>query len=158
MRHSIKVGLSFGLTSGVITTLGLMVGLYAGTGSERAVIAGIMTIALADAMSDSLGIHVAEESEGIHTNTEVWVSTLTTFFAKLSVSLTFLVPALLLPLGTAVVASCIWGGLLLAIYSFIIAQRQKANVAYVVVEHLLIAILVVLASYGVGQWVDHSFL
>ena len=35
-------GLSFGLTSGVITTLGLMVGLRSGTGSRIAVIGGIV--------------------------------------------------------------------------------------------------------------------
>ena len=31
MRESVKTGISFGLTSGVITTLGLMVGLHSGT-------------------------------------------------------------------------------------------------------------------------------
>jgi len=28
MKHSLKTGFSFGLTSGIITTLGLMVGLH----------------------------------------------------------------------------------------------------------------------------------
>ena len=31
MKESLKTGISFGLTSGVITTLGLMVGLHSGT-------------------------------------------------------------------------------------------------------------------------------
>ena len=68
MRTALKVRFSFGLTSGVITTLGLMVGLHAGTHSMPAVL-GDSTIALADAMSDALGIHVAEESKttGIRT-------------------------------------------------------------------------------------------
>ena len=39
-------------------TLGLMVGLHAGTHSMPAVLGGILTIAVADAMSDALGIHV----------------------------------------------------------------------------------------------------
>ncbi|RKZ33287.1 hypothetical protein DRQ27_00575 [bacterium] len=34
MRHSLKTGLSFGLTSGIITTIGLMVGLNSGTHSK----------------------------------------------------------------------------------------------------------------------------
>ena len=38
--HSIQVGLSFGLVSGVITSLGLVVGLAFGTGSRLAVIGG----------------------------------------------------------------------------------------------------------------------
>ena len=62
MKHSLKVGFSFGLTSGIITTLGLMVGLNYGTSSKLAVIGGILTIAIADASSDALGIHISEES------------------------------------------------------------------------------------------------
>jgi len=41
MRHSLKTGLSFGLTSGIITTIGLMVGLNSGTHSKLVVIGGI---------------------------------------------------------------------------------------------------------------------
>jgi vacuolar iron transporter family protein len=37
MKPSFKTGLSFGLTSGVMTTLGLRVGLHAGTGSRAVV-------------------------------------------------------------------------------------------------------------------------
>jgi hypothetical protein len=56
MKDSIRTGISFGLTSVVITTLGLMVGLHAGTHSKIVVLAGILTIAIADAFSDALGI------------------------------------------------------------------------------------------------------
>ena len=66
LKHSIKIGVNFGLTSGIITTLGLMVGLHAGTNSRMIVIGGIVTIAIADAFSDALGIHVSEESENMH--------------------------------------------------------------------------------------------
>ena len=54
MEHSFRVGMSFGLTSGIITTLGLIVGLHSGTHSKLAVIGGILTIAMADALSDVL--------------------------------------------------------------------------------------------------------
>ena len=68
MNHSIKTGFSFGLTSGIITTLGLIVGLNSGTGSKLVVLGGILTIAIADAFSDALGIHISEESENKHNN------------------------------------------------------------------------------------------
>jgi len=63
MKDSLRTGVSFGLTSAVITTLGLMVGLQSGTHSKIVVLAGILTIAIADAFSDALGIHVSEEAE-----------------------------------------------------------------------------------------------
>ena len=61
MRESIKTGVGFGLTSGIITPLALMVGLTYGTNLKTAVIGGLITIAIADAFSDALGIHIAEE-------------------------------------------------------------------------------------------------
>ena len=65
MKPSYRTGLSFGLTSGIITTLGLIVGLNGSTHSKFAVIGGILTIAIADAFSDALGIHVSQESQDL---------------------------------------------------------------------------------------------
>ena len=45
-----RTGLFFGATSGVITTIGLIVGLNSGTSSVTAVMGGIMVIAVADSM------------------------------------------------------------------------------------------------------------
>ena len=83
MRHSIQVGFSFGLTSGIITTLGIIVGLNSGTHSQLAVIGGILTIAIADSLSDAMGIHISEEAENKHSSKEVWESTFATFFLSL---------------------------------------------------------------------------
>ena len=58
MKESVKKGFGFWLTSGVITTLGMMVGLNASTGSRTAVIGGIIAIAIADAFSDAVGMHI----------------------------------------------------------------------------------------------------
>lgn len=149
-----RIGFSFGLTSGVITTLGLLVGLSRGTSSRTAVLAGILTIAVADALSDAMGIHVSEEGEGVHTGREVWTSTLATFVSKLAVALTFAVPVLLLPLGTATVAAVVWGAALLAILSVVTARDQGVSPPRLVVEHLGLALLVVAGSYLVGLAID----
>ena len=45
-----RSGVYFGATSGVITTVGLIAGLYAGTESVVAVLGGIVVIAVADAL------------------------------------------------------------------------------------------------------------
>jgi vacuolar iron transporter family protein len=82
MKDSLRTGISFGLTSAVITTLGLMVGLHSATGSRLAVLGGVLTIAIADAFSDALGIHVSEESECIHTTRQTWGATIATFVTK----------------------------------------------------------------------------
>lgn len=156
IRHSLRVGLSFGLTSGIITTLGLMVGLHSGTHSKLVVIGGILTIAIADAFSDALGIHVSEESEQKHTTKEIWESTISTFFSKLIFALTFIIPVLLFELPMAIMVSVVWGLLVLGIFSFKIAKEQKAAPWKMVGEHLIIALVVIVITHYVGDWISST--
>jgi len=153
MRHSLKVGLSFGLTSGVITTLGLIVGLHSGTHSKLAVIGGILTIAIADALSDALGIHISEESEGRHTTREVWEATLFTLMAKFFFTMSFIIPVFLLSLKVAIIVSVVWGLLLLGIFSFYIAKEQRVSSWIMVFEHIVIALVVITIAHYIGDWV-----
>ena len=157
MKHSLKVGFSFGLTSGIITTLGLMVGLHSGTHSKLAVIGGVLTIAIADAFSDALGIHVSEESENKHTTKEIWEATISTFFSKFVFALTFIIPLLLFELSTAIVVSIIWGLSMLGIFSFSMAKEQKEKPWKVVTEHLIIALVVIIITHHVGHWIGSTF-
>jgi len=157
MKHSLKVGFSFGVTSGIITTLGLMVGLNAGTHSRAAVIGGILTIAIADAFSDALGIHVSEESENKHNAKQIWTATIATFLSKFIFSLTFVIPLLLLALSTAVSISIIWGLSILCFISYRIAVEQKTNPWKAIAEHLVIASIVITLTHYLGDWIATRF-
>ena len=156
MRHSLKVGFSFGLTSAIITTLGLMVGLHSGTHSRLVVISGILTIAIADAFSDALGIHISEEAENTHTAKEIWESTISTFLSKFIFAMTFIVPVLVCPLTIAIMVSIVWGLSLLGIFSFYMAKEQKVNPWKVVLEHLAIALVVIIITHYVGCWISST--
>ena len=154
LKHSMKTGLCFGLTSAVITTLGLIVGLHSFSGSKLVVIGGILTIAIADAFSDALGIHISEESESIHSDREIWESTIATFVAKFFFALTFMVPVFLFELSTAILISVIWGLLTLTFLSYIITRDEKENTWKVIIEHLVIALIVISFTHYVGDWVS----
>ncbi|HII15858.1 MAG TPA: hypothetical protein HA362_06115 [Nanoarchaeota archaeon] len=153
MKDSLKKGFSFGLTSGVITTLGLMVGLEASTESKLAVTGGIIAIAVADAFSDSLGMHISEESENKHTVKEIWQSTISTFLAKFFFAMTFAVPVLLFSLATAVIVSVVWGLSLIAVFSIYVARQEKIPSYKAVLEHVGIAMLVVIATHYLGHFI-----
>jgi VIT1/CCC1 family predicted Fe2+/Mn2+ transporter len=156
-EHPIQVGMSFGLASGVITSLGLVVGLASGTESRIAVIGGIVTIAIADSLSDALGIHISEEAERVHTSMEIWLATGATFVTKLVVASSFLVPVLLLELANAVWVSVAWGIAAVTALSWYVAREQAASRMLVVAEHVGVAVLVVIASALVGRWVSTTF-
>jgi len=156
-KHSLEVGFSFGITSGIITTLGLIVGLSSGTQSKVTVIGGILTIAIADSFSDALGIHISEESEGKHTDKEIWQSTISTFLAKFIFASLFILPILFFDLQTAVIVSVILGLSLLSTLSFILSQKQDSKAWNVVLEHLVVAIIVILLTHYAGVWISQVF-
>ena len=152
-----RTGLFFGATSGVITTLGLITGLNAGTHSLTAVLGGILVIAVADAMSDALGIHLAEEADPNATTQHIWAATISTFFNKFIFAISFAVPLLMLPLSQAVIASIVWGMFVIIVLSYFLARTQKASPVAIIAEHLGIAILVVVFSHLIGAWVSRTF-
>lgn len=156
-KHSFTVGASFGSTSGVITTLGLIVGLHSGTHSKIAVLGGIMTIAIADAFSDALGIHMSEESEGVHSKREIWISTITTFIFKFLIASSFTIPTIIIEeLMTSIIVNVIWGMILLATLSYIIGRR-KGKQWEMIAEHVIIALTVVVVAHIIGDYISMIF-
>lgn len=158
MKKSLKTGLGFGITSGIITTLGLMVGLNSGTQSVLAVIGGVLTIAIADAFSDSLGIHVSKEFEDQSSYKEVWESTIITFVSKFFMAITFIIPIAIFELSLAVKISAICGITLLALFSYVIAKEKKVKPMPIILEHVSIAILVITLSQIVGSYIRSTFI
>ena len=153
MKLSIKKGLGFGLTSGIITTLGMMVGLHSSTHSDLVVIGGILIIAVADAMSDALGMHISEESDIKKSNKSIWESTVSTFLFKLIFALTFIIPVLLFNLNLAIMISIIWGLSLIILFSYHLAKQHNIKPYKVILEHLVIAVLVIVATHYIGELV-----
>ena len=157
MEHVTRTGLCFGLISAIITTLGLIVGLHSFSGSKGVIVGGILTIAIADAFSDALGIHISEEAEGVHTDKEIWGSTVTTFFCKFLFALTFMVPVFMFDISTAIIVGIVYGLFMLAILSYVIAKNQEAKAWFVVAEHLIIALIVIALTHYVGDWIAMTF-
>jgi VIT1/CCC1 family predicted Fe2+/Mn2+ transporter len=128
------------------------VGLRTGEHAKLSIIVGILVIALADNIADSMGIHIYQESECLKTR-EVWLSTFTNFITRLLVSLTFILLVIFLPIRAGIACSLLWGLLLLAAISYTIAKDRQANVYLVILEHLVIAIIVIIASNFIGKLV-----
>jgi len=155
MEIAVRRGLGFGLTSGIITTLGLMVGLVSGTHSKKVVLGGILLIAIADAFSDALGVHMSEESGSKKTTyKQIWISTFSTIFFKFLFAITFTIPVLFFDLQKAVIIGIIWGFLLLSSFSFYIARKRKESPTRAIFEHVIIAIIVITITYLLGNWIS----
>ncbi len=160
--HQLITGISFGLTSGVITALGMIVGLRSATSSKLAVVAGIVIMAIADGLADAVGLHVVEEGEVEkgkvkHTPQEVWITTVITFVLVSGFILTFAIPLLLFPLKTAIFIAIAWGMLLLILLNLYIAKIRKKSSLKLISEHVLLASFVIIISYLLGNLIALKF-
>lgn len=160
--HQLITGISFGLTTAVITSLGMIVGLYSATSSKLAVVAGIIIMAIADGLSDAVSLHLVEEAEvekgkSKHTPKEVWLTTLIAFLAVFGCTLTFVVPIVIFSLKTAVFVAISWGMLLLILLNYFIARIKKEKPIKLIGEHILLAIFVIIISYFAGNLIARGF-
>jgi VIT1/CCC1 family predicted Fe2+/Mn2+ transporter len=154
-QHQKERGLSFGSTSAVITTLGMIIGINSATSSTLAVMASIITLAIADSLSDAMGIHVSEEFEGVHSEKEIWLTTFYAFLGKFFFTITFIVPFLILKNHFyAIWVSVVWGLGVLSFLSYSMAKKHNVPAYKVILEHDLITIFVIFATYFVGSWLS----
>ncbi len=144
---------AFGISSAVLTTLGIIVGLNAATASRTAVIAGIVGVAVADSCSDALGMYAAKRSERGVTARAALRGALATLLGKALFTMSFIVPFLFLDFIPALIASLVWGGVLLAFVNVQIAFVQQTPIPRTVARNILFAVLIVALSYYAGTLV-----
>jgi len=157
MRSTYLRGMGLGLTTGVITTLGVMVGLYSGTHSKLAVVGGVIALAVADGLSDAIGMHISEEAARTSTKRQIWEATFFAFSSKCAATLSVRSPIILLELREAIPISIVWGLILISLFSYYIAKNEGENPYKVILEHALLTVGVVAASHYVGVLVDEVF-
>jgi VIT1/CCC1 family predicted Fe2+/Mn2+ transporter len=152
MKRTLLQGVSFGTTSAVVTSMGMSVGLNAATANKAAIVSGLLIIAIADNISDSLSIHVYQESEGLEAKS-AFRSTLTNFLARLFATGTFVALVIALPpamMGPILLA---WGLVLLGVLTYLLARARGVSVVSEIVKHVTVALLVVFVSRTLGVWI-----
>jgi len=112
--------------------------------------------AVADNISDSLGLHIFQESD-LKKPKVVNVSTFSNFFTRFLVVLVFILLVVFLPINYAVIISIIYGISLLSVLSYFIAKEQKSNPYLSILEHVAITILVIAVSYFLREWIMNFF-
>ncbi|MBL0311584.1 MAG: hypothetical protein IPP78_02485 [Holophagaceae bacterium] len=145
--------ISYGGTAAIATSMALVSGLGAAGATKPVVASALLIAALADNLTDSLSIHIFQESEHLDQK-EAFASTVTNFATRLLVCLSFILLVGLLPVSVAVGGIIAWGMLLLAALTFLVARERKVGALLEVVKHLLVATSVVLVSSAIGHWIS----
>lgn len=145
--------ISFGGTAALVTSMGVIVGLNAATAHRSAIIGSLLIIALADNLTDSLGVHVYQESERL-AEREAFRTTVANFATRLLVSLSFVAVVLLAPTSVgAILLSLGWGFLLLAVLSYLLARAREVDPVREICKHCAVAVAVIALSGAIGTWI-----
>jgi VIT1/CCC1 family predicted Fe2+/Mn2+ transporter len=146
----------FGSSAAIITDVSLIVGLGSARTGKEPILAGLLTIAVADNISDSLGIHMYKESEGYGQKLSL-LSTILNFLSRLLISCTFVAIVLLLPMAQAILVGLVWGLLLIVVISYLISRNNKVNPVKEILIHVLTAAVVVVLSRYLGHAIAAYF-
>jgi hypothetical protein len=144
---------SFGATSAIVTSMGVTIGFGAGGISKSTIIAGLLIVGLADNLTDSLSIHIYQESERLEQRA-AFRATIGNFATRLIISLSFVALAFSFSSTNMLLACLLWGVLLLASLTWLVAKNRNANVSTEILKHLGVAAAVVAASFATGNFIS----
>jgi len=148
--------ISYGGTAAVVTSTALISGLSAADTARPIIVSALLIAAFADNLTDALSVHVFQESEQ-HDPKDAFTGTVTNFLARLLLCITFVPLVALLPLEHVVEGAVVWGALLLAVLTHLVARERKIDPVPEVVKHLLVASAVIVASMLIGRWIGVAF-
>jgi VIT1/CCC1 family predicted Fe2+/Mn2+ transporter len=145
-----------GSSAAIITNVSLIVGLGSAQAGKGPILGGLLTVALADNISDSLGIHLYKESEGFGER-QSSLATVLNFLSRLLVSLSFIDIVLIWPTSQAIIIGIVWALLLLTLISYLITRRNHENSISEILKHVLIAVIVIVLSRCIGSLIADYF-
>lgn len=148
---------SFGATSAISTSLAIIAGLDAFPNAKIGMIGALLVIGLADNISDSLGIHIYQESCSVTPKTNSATHTVTNFLTRLALTLVFIGIVYFVPVTYAAAVAAIFGLLVLSAMSYFIALNQGVNPFKAIAQHLSVTIVVLFVSHFIGVFIKALF-
>ncbi len=146
----------FGSAAAIITNISLVVGLGSAQAGKGAILGGLLTIALADNISDSLGFHLYREA-GISGEKLTLFSTVLNFTSRLLVSLSFVAIVLAFSVAHAITVAIVWGLFLLVLLSYLITRSNRKGSLLEIAKHVLVAVVVIFVSHQAGHLIAQHF-
>jgi VIT1/CCC1 family predicted Fe2+/Mn2+ transporter len=143
--------LSFGGPGAIVTSMALIVGLDISTAAKTTVVTSLLIIGIADNLTDSLSVHIYQESERM-AERQALRTTVGNFLTRLTVALSFIFLFLLFPTSIAIYICVAWGFILLSALSCLIARVRHASAISEVWKHSAVALVVIALSKAIGAW------
>ena len=148
--------ISYGGVTAIVTNMAPIVGLNGVIATKSGIIGALLVVAVADDLTDSLSIHIYQESERLAELRAV-TATLTNSTTRFIVFTSFVLIVLLLPIDTTIALSLAWGLALLVALACLLAKATRASIASEIGKHVAMAIMVIFVSRAIGIWIAAYF-
>ena len=137
--------ISYGGTAAIVTSMALITGLNSVVTGKSTLITALLVVALADNITDSLSIHIYQESAQLDER-EAFIGTLSNFTTRLLGSLSFVFIIVEFPPTVVVLGSIVWGNLLLSVLTYFLARERNVRILPEVIKHLVVAAVAIIIS------------
>jgi len=148
-------GIAFGVMDGVVNVLGVLLALNFATESKLAVIAGVLAAGIANALANSSGFYVSEETEGVHTQKEILSSTILAFFSSFISAILVLLSTIFFDLRVGLWSGFFIGIILLFLIGYIFSHQERKIAAEIGIKYVAIGILVSILGFLIGVLVNN---
>jgi VIT1/CCC1 family predicted Fe2+/Mn2+ transporter len=153
-RISRGQSIAFGTMDGVVNVMGVAAGIDVATSSKLAVIAGILAAGLANALANSSGFYVEEETAGFYPEKEIERNTAVAFLCSFGSALVISIPIFLLGLGWGVLIGAAIGILLLFLIGYFFAHKEKGQSIKIGLKYVVIGLGAMAICYLIGLFVE----
>lgn len=147
-NKTIEQGIVLGTMDGVVNVLGVMAGLaLSGTGTNTIAL-GILSAGLANAIANSSGFYVSEETIS-HDQPTIIKATLSSFATSFLSAIILVLPVLLLsPVAGFITSAAIGFAFLFTLGTIFSTSKNKYSLG---LKYALIGIIAVIAGYIIGE-------
>jgi Na+-translocating ferredoxin:NAD+ oxidoreductase RnfD subunit len=144
--------ISYGATAAVVTSTALISGLSAADATKSVIVSALLIAALADNLTDALSIHIFQESEHLDEK-GAFSGTITNFLTRLLLCISFVFLVALFPFEHIAKVGMVWGTLLLATLTYMVARERNVKPLPEVLKHTLVAAMIIAVSIMIGHWI-----
>jgi len=155
MNTSLRQGIFFGTNSGILTTVGLITGLVQTNITKIYLIISVISLAIADSISESYGMYISKKAEKINDDSQNPIYALIgLLIMKFVVVTSFLIPLLFsnnLEYFKNLYWIVGWSLLLLFIVDYNISILRKESFTSYFVPHIIILFIVIYLTRFFGR-------
>lgn len=152
-------GLYFGLTEGSITTIGIIIGMYASIPIKLAIIGSVLTASISDSFGDSIGMYYSEQARNSKKKTKDILNTIFGLvLSKVGISIIYLLPIIIFSeLKYGIITSIILSLIVLTKSFIYLSKKNKKNTKKFLLKNLFLICIVIIISFIIGSLLNKFF-